>query len=230
MDNSDKTPDSINAKMTYLVDDKTRAHVFFIEKPRSLYEKITGLLGGMPYRESSGKYTDVDVKVENGREKTFEMDKNSFTFGKWDTKLTHDDFCKLDQDETIKTKYYDEMKKYATEVLGASYVDVVHHQLRNSKIASKNDNAAHGKFASYATAGIHTDSSTSASDDAYTYVYKIRKYRFQGLQRSFEVILRSNSSVWVISDYFGYFSKLKPSCISTFGDQSTTKTRSKITT
>lgn len=158
--------------MTYMVDDKTRAHTFFIEKPRSVFEKITGLLRGMPYTENSGKYTDVDVKVLNGREQIFEMSKNSFTFGKWETKLSHDDFCKLDEDETIKSKYYDEMKKYATEVLGASYVDVIHHQLRNSKIASENDNAAHGKFASYATAGIHTDSSPSGSDDVYTYVYK----------------------------------------------------------
>ena len=151
--------------MRYMVDDKTRAHFFFTPKPRSLFEKITGLLKGMPFTENSGKYAYVDVKVSNGREKNFEMDKNSFTFGKWETKLTNHDFCRLDEDETIKSKYYDELKKYATDVLGASYVEVIHHQLRNSKFASKNDNSGDGKFAGYATSGIHTDSSPSGSDD-----------------------------------------------------------------
>ena len=174
MNHSDAVPESITTTMVYMVDDKTRGHFFFTEKPRSFFEKFTDWASGyMPWKDHSGSYTDVKVQVQNGRNKQFDFDTHSFSFAKWKTELSYSDFCEMDKNEEIKSKYYKEMKKYATEVLGADYADVLHHQLRNSKIAEEsNKNPAHGKFANYATAGIHTDASPSSADDLYYYMYK----------------------------------------------------------
>merc|ERR1712226_1293812 len=164
MDHFDVIPESITTKMVYMVDDKTRGHIFFNEKPRTFFEKLSGWAAGVwPWAESCGKYTDVDVTVMSGRGKEFDFDKHSFSFTKWATKLSYDDFCKMDEDAEIKSKYYDEMKSYATDVLGAKHVEVMHHQLRNAKIAGSNENPQFGKFANYATAGIHTDASPSSA-------------------------------------------------------------------
>ena len=113
---------SIMAEVQYDINDRLRHRTYLGPSP---YEGFNNIVGARSIQ-------NVQINDGRGRQDDLKLDDAAFELVNCPTELSTEDFYSIQEgDETIKEKYYEEVREMVKRQVGCDKVIIIHSQVRN---------------------------------------------------------------------------------------------------